>query len=68
MSNTLEVIDSSQDIQSKIYNIRGLQVMLDTDLAKLYDIETKTFNQSVRRNIKRFPEDFRFQLNDDEKN
>ena len=57
-----------QDIHSKIHTIRGVQVMLDSDLAKLYTIETKTFNQSIRRNIKRFPEDFRFQLNDDEKN
>ncbi|MFA6789745.1 MAG: ORF6N domain-containing protein, partial [Arcobacteraceae bacterium] len=57
-----------QDIHSKIHTIRGVQVMLDSDLAKLYNIETKTFNQSIRRNIKRFPEDFRFQLNDDEKN
>ena len=57
-----------QDIHSKIHTIRGVQVMLDSDLAKLYNIETKTFNQSIRRNIKRFPKDFRFQLNDDEKN
>lgn len=68
MNNTIEIIDNNQDIQSKIYTIRGLQVMLDSDLAKLYNVETKTFNQSIRRNIKRFPEDFRFQLNDDEKN
>ncbi len=68
MNNTIEIIDNNQDIHSKIYTIRGLQVMLDRDLAKLYDVETKTFNQSIRRNIKRFPEDFRFQLNDDEKN
>ncbi|MDX9795759.1 MAG: ORF6N domain-containing protein [Arcobacteraceae bacterium] len=57
-----------EDIHNKIFTVRGVQVMLDSDLAKLYNIETKTFNQSIRRNIKRFPEDFRFQLNDDEKN
>jgi hypothetical protein len=55
-----------QVIQSKIYKIRGLKVMLDFDLAELYEVETKVFNQSVRRNIKRFPEDFMFQLSIDE--
>jgi len=49
---------TTQEINNKIYIIRGVQVMLDSDLAKLYNIETKTFNQSIRRNIKRFPEDF----------
>lgn len=57
-----------EDIHNKIFTVRGVQVMLDSDLAKLYTIETKTFNQAIRRNIKRFPEDFRFQLNNDEKN
>jgi hypothetical protein len=57
-----------EDIHNKIFTVRGIQVMLDSDLAKLYTIETKTFNQAIRRNIKRFPEDFRFQLNNDEKN
>ncbi|RBQ29197.1 ORF6N domain-containing protein [Aliarcobacter vitoriensis] len=51
-----------EDINSKIYTIRGLQVMLDEDLAKLYDVETKVFNQAVKRNIERFPDNFRFQL------
>ena len=49
-------------IQSKIYLIRGLKVMLDKDLAKLYAVPTKRFNEQVKRNIKRFPEDFMFQL------
>lgn len=49
-------------IQSLIYVIRGKQVMLDSDLAILYQVETKTFNQAVKRNIERFPENFRFQL------
>ena len=50
-------------IENKIYLIRGMKVMLDQDLAKLYGIETKILNQAVRRNINRFPFDFMFQLN-----
>ncbi|MDP4130153.1 MAG: ORF6N domain-containing protein [Bacteroidota bacterium] len=49
-------------IQNKIHEIRGQKVMLDYDLAKLYEVETKAFNQAVRRNISRFPVDFMFQL------
>lgn len=55
-----------QEINNKIYTIRGLQVMLDSDLAKLYQVETKNLNKSVSRNIKRFPSDFMFQLTNDE--
>lgn len=55
-----------QNIEKMIYVVRGQNVMLDSDLAKLYAIETKVLNRSVRRNIKRFPEDFMFQLNDSE--
>ena len=51
-----------ENIESKIYTIRGLQVMLDSDLASLYQVETKQLNKSVNRNLKRFPEEFRFQL------
>ena len=51
-----------QIIQNKIYEIRGLRVMLDFDLAEMYDVETRTLNQAVKRNIKRFPFDFMFQL------
>jgi hypothetical protein len=51
-----------QSIQSRIYEIRGERVMLDFDLAALYEVETRVLNQSVKRNIKRFPEDFMFQL------
>ena len=54
------------NIQNKIYSIRGLQVMLDLDLAKLYEVETKNLNKAVARNIKRFPDKFRFQLAEDE--
>lgn len=55
-----------QPIQSKIYEIRGQRVMLDRDLAELYQVETKVLNQAVKRNIKRFPADFMFQLTSQE--
>lgn len=55
-----------QTIQSKIYEIRGQRVMLDRDLAELYHVETKVLNQSVKRNIARFPEDFMFRLSKQE--
>ena len=51
-------MDELQIIQSKIYEIRGERVMLDRDIAALYNVETKVLNQAVKRNIKRFPEDF----------
>ena len=50
------------NIQAKIYEIRGQKVMLDFDLAELYEVETKVLNQAVKRNIKRFPEDFMFRI------
>ena len=53
-------------VQNLIYEIRGQKVMLDSDLAKLYQVETKVLNQAVRRNIKRFPVDFMFQLDNKE--
>lgn len=53
-------------IQSKIYEIRGQQVMIDKDLAGLYQVEVKRLNESVKRNLKRFPEDFMFQLTTEE--
>ena len=56
------------DIKSKIYTIRDQQVMLDRDLSKLYGVETKVFNQAVKRNIDRFPNDFMFQLTKEELN
>lgn len=55
-----------QLIQSKIYEIRGRKVMIDRDLAELYQVEVRVLNQSVKRNMKRFPPDFMFQLTDDE--
>lgn len=51
-----------EKIQTKIYDIRGQKVMLDYDLAELYEVETKNLNLSVKRNINRFPSDFMFQL------
>lgn len=53
-------------IRSKIYEIRGQKVMLDRDLAELYGVETRVLNQAVKRNSDRFPEDFMFQMSDDE--
>ena len=53
-------------IEDKIYEIRGKRVMLDFDLAVLYQVETRVLNQSVKRNIERFPNDFMFQLTDTE--
>jgi len=63
MSNTLLPIEI---IENKIFVIRGQRVMLDSDLAQLYDVETKVLNQAVKRNIERFPSEFMFQLNDGE--
>jgi hypothetical protein len=53
-------------LQSKIYDIRGQKVILDFDLAALYEVETRVLNQSVKRNIKRFPVDFMFRLTQEE--
>lgn len=55
-----------QPIQSKIYEIRGQRVMLDRDLAELYGVPTSALNQAVKRNMERFPDDFMFQLTDEE--
>ncbi len=51
-----------QSIQNRIYTIRGERVMLDFDLAALYEVETRILNQAVKRNLKRFPDDFMFRL------
>ena len=55
-----------KSIQNRIYEIRGEKVMLDRDLASLYEINVKVLNQAVKRNIKRFPKDFMFQLTKEE--
>jgi len=57
---------SVEDIQNRIYTIRGVQVMLDEDLSALYSVETKVLNQAVKRNKERFPVEFMFQLNESE--
>lgn len=57
-----------QNIEHKIFTIRGVQVMIDRDLAELYGVEPKRLGEQVKRNIERFPDEFRFQLTEDEKN
>lgn len=57
---------SKAQIESLIFSIRGTQVMIDRDLAEIYQVETRVLNQAVKRNINRFPERFRFQLNREE--
>ena len=65
MKTNLEVIELTQEnIESMIYIIRGQKVMLDFDLARIYGYETKRFNEQVKNNIEKFPEDFMFQLNE----
>ena len=65
MEETKELI-TTDDIRSKVYIIRGQQVMLDKDLAEIYGYEVKKLNQQVKRNIERFPEDFMFRLSNSE--
>ncbi|NLD17517.1 MAG: ORF6N domain-containing protein [Tissierellia bacterium] len=64
--NALVLVEDKQ-IQNLIYTIRGKQVMIDRDLAELYQVQTKRLNEQVKRNINRFPEEFCFQLDDKEK-
>ena len=54
------------DIRSRIFTIRGVQVMLDRDIAELYQVQTKVLNQAVKRNIERFPDRFMFQLSEED--
>ncbi|WP_067142374.1 ORF6N domain-containing protein [Oceanivirga salmonicida] len=63
-NNLIEI--KTDNIKNLIYTIRGKQVMLDSDLAMLYQVETRVLNQAVKRNIKRFPEKFMFRLTDEE--
>lgn len=65
-TDIIPAITETKEIKSLIYVVRGQQVMLDSDLAMLYQVETKVFNQAVSRNIERFPENFRFQLTKEE--
>lgn len=61
-----EAMNELQIIQNKIYEIRGQKVMLDRDLAEMYGVETRALNQAVKRNAERFPEDFMFQMTNEE--
>lgn len=54
------------EIQTRIYEVRGVRIMLDFDLAQIYQVETRILNQAVKRNISRFPEDFMFRLSEEE--
>lgn len=63
-----EVGNNSENIEAFILTIRGKQVLLDRDLAMLYNVETKRLNEQVKRNIERFPSRFRFQLSKEELN
>ena len=63
MANELIALDTLKD---RIFTIRGKRVMIDRDLAELYGVETKKLNQAVKRNIERFPDDFMFQLTNEE--
>lgn len=61
-----KIIITNNFLEKRIYTIRGVQVMFDRDLAKLYEVETKRLNEQVKRNINRFPLDFMFQLTSEE--
>lgn len=61
-----KTVTASRPVESCIHVIRGQKVMLDSDLAALYGVPTKAFNQAIRRNMERFPEDFMFQLTQEE--
>ena len=62
----MENVISSLQIEKKIFVIRGVQVMVDRDIAEFYGVETRILNQAVKRNTNRFPKEFMFQMNDDE--
>ena len=66
MENNDLTIYNDDDLKSKIYTIHGVLIMLDRDLAMLYDVETKYLKRQVKRNIERFPDDFMFQLTKEE--
>ncbi|MBS4071115.1 MAG: ORF6N domain-containing protein [Algoriphagus sp.] len=59
---------SQEEIENRIFTIRGQQVMIDRDLGEVYCVDTKVLNQAVKRNLERFPDSFRFQLSEEEKN
>lgn len=63
----MEKAIKQKEIENRIFTIRGIQVMIDRDLAEVYSVDTKVLNQAVKRNIERFPDIFRFQLSENEK-
>jgi phage regulator Rha-like protein len=65
MQNELSIL-TSNEIENRIFTIRGLQIMLDSHLAEMYGVESKRLNEQVKRNIERFPASFRFQLTEEE--
>ena len=65
MTNEIKIY-TVEDIESKVYRIRGVQVMLDADLAAIYGYSTKRFNEQIKNNIERFDDDFVFQLSEQE--
>ena len=67
MTNDYPIL-KTDEIRSRIYEVRGQKIMLDRDLAMLYSVETKYLNRQVKRNAERFPSDFMFQLSKDEFN
>ena len=66
MDNNELILYNEDDLRSKIITIRGVLVMIDRDLAALYEVETKYLKRQVKRNMERFPDDFMFQLTRDE--
>ena len=66
MNEELTKTEQYELIESKIIAIRGMQVMLDSDIAELFGVEAKNLNKAMKRNLNRFPEDFCFQLNSNE--
>ena len=62
----IQELSNTDLIRSRIFTIRGVQIMFDRDLAELYGVATKALNQAVKRNIERFPERYMFQLNKDD--
>ncbi len=66
MSENVDLTVSVTSVENLVYTIRGHKVMLDSDLATLYEVEVKVLNQAVKRNLERFPSDFMFQLSEDE--
>ena len=61
-----QLVQINPELETQIFTVRNIQVMLDGHLARLYQVDTKVFNQAVKRNLERFPAKFRFQLTESE--